>query len=180
MLHVDDFRRPARFDATDPGGEAVAYYDRYYDFPALDGCLGAFLSGASGVRVPRFDGARGEIDGERELRFDAAPLAIVEGVFVLRAPAARAAPLVALEVGAEEARRRILERDRAKGRSDDEIARRIDRRYFPAYARYRAAFDPAARADVLIDNGDWANPRVLRRETGRFPPAARAALLLLH
>src|SRR5262249_3968357 len=88
--------------------------------------------------------------------------------------AARAA-LVVLTVGEDEARRRILERDRAKGRSDAEIERRIARRYFPARARYRAECDPEARADALIDNQDWRAPRLIRLARARLPaPGARA------
>lgn len=55
------------------------------------------------------------------------------------------------------------------------MSRRIERRYFPAQARYRAAHDPVARADVLIDNEDWQRPRVLRRAE-RLPLLLREAL----
>jgi len=58
----------------------------------------------------------------------------------------------------------------------DEVYRRMDRRYFPGQARYRAAFDPIARADVLIDNSDWSRPRVVRLATERFPAPVAAAL----
>lgn len=147
VLHVDDYRRPVVFEGQSAEGEAALYYDRYYDFPALGDALAAFLAGAA--------------DGS---------LAVVEGVFVLRARLPAETPLVVLEVSPAEARRRILERDRAKGRTPEEIARRIERRYFPAQARYRAAFDPVARADILVDNDDWIRPRVVRRADGRFAP----------
>ena len=179
VVHVDDFRRPVDFGAagTDAAGEADAYYDRYYDLGALDACLRAFLAGARRVVVPRFDSARAAVDGEQEIAFGDAPLCVVEGVFVLRVPAAAAAPLVALEVGADEARRRILARDAARGRAPEEIERRLARRYVPAQRRYRAELDPSGRADVLIDNDRWDRPRALRRELGRFPAAAARALL---
>lgn len=147
VLHVDDFRRPVDFEGQSAEGEATLYYDRYYDFAALDGALAAFLNGVA-------DGA----------------IALLEGVLVLRARLVAGAPLIVLEVSPAEARRRILTRDRAKGRADREILRRMERRYFPAQARYRAAFDPVARADVLVDNDDWTRPRVLRRADARFPP----------
>jgi hypothetical protein len=85
-------------------------------------------------------------------------------------------PLIVLEVSAAEARRRILARDQAKGRTPEEIAGRIDRRYFPAQARYRAACDPLGLADLVIDNEDWANPRVVRRGDLRFAPPIVVAL----
>lgn len=175
LIHVDDFRRPVDWSRPD-ADEATLYYDRYYDLPALDACLRAFSEGAPAVRVPRYDPARDVLDGEQELRFGDAPLAIVEGVFVLRVEAAAAAPLIALEVSEEEARRRLLARDLARGRPREVVEHRLAHRYQPAQRRYRAAFDPADRADVLIDNERWDQPRMLRCEISRLPATAEAAL----
>ncbi len=41
MLHVDDFRRPVDFAGLDAGAEAALYYERYYDFAALQAELAA-------------------------------------------------------------------------------------------------------------------------------------------
>ena len=148
MVHVDDFRRDVDFGGLDAAAEAARYYDRYYDLDALDGRLASFLNAAPGT----------------------ADLAIVEGVFTMRVPTiAASAPVVVLRVSADEARRRILARDRAKGRTDEEIQRRIARRYFPGQDRYRAACDPEAHADAILDNEDWRRPRVVRIRPGRLP-----------
>src|SRR5206468_1755044 len=126
-----------------------AYYDRYYDFAAAGDALAAAAARAGTV--------------------------IVEGVMLLRARLPPDSWLVVLEVSADEARRRILARDQAKGRSPEEVSRRIDRRYFPAQARYRAAHDPVGRAHALIDNQDWRHPRLLRRSAD-LPARLGAAL----
>lgn len=147
-VHVDDFRRPLALEGLEPSAETAAYYDGYYDFAAVADAL------ASAAR---------------------AGTAILEGVMLLRARLPAETWLVVLEVSAAEARRRILERDQAKGRTPEEVVRRIDRRYFPAQARYRAAHDPAARAHVLIDNEDWRRPRLLRQAKG-IPARLAAAL----
>jgi uridine kinase len=175
ILRVDDFRRPVDWGAV-AADEATLYYERYYDIAGLDACLRAFLDGAPRVVMPRFDPAREVLDGTHELRFGDAPLCIVEGVFVLRARTAAGAPLIALDVREDEACRRIVARDVGRGRALEVVQHRITHRYLPAQARYRAAFDPAGIADVLIDNADWDGPRMLRRETGRFPAAAARAL----
>ena len=149
ILRVDDFRQPVDFAGLDAAAEAALYYDRYYDFAALQAALAE----------------RGRAGGTT----------VLEGVMLLRAGLPSDACLVVLEVSAAEARRRIQQRDQAKGRSEQEVARRIERRYFPAQARYRAAHDPVGRADVLIDNEDWRRPRVVRRAR-RVPAALREAL----
>jgi uridine kinase len=176
LFRVDDFRRPLPALAS-PGDEATLYYDHYYDFALLDACLRSFLQGAPGISIPRFDPAREVLEGEHAMRFDNARLAVVEGVFVMRAAEAAAASLIALEVTEAEARRRILARDLARGRPLDVVEHRIDHRYFPAQRRYREAFDPLRRADVLVDNEHWDHPRLLRCASGRLPRAVERALL---
>ena len=149
LLHVDDGKRDLDFAGLDQEAESALYYDRYYDFDAVERRLAAFEHG----------------------------IAIVEGVFCLRVPAvAAAAELIVLTVSAKEAQRRILERDRSKGRTDDDINRRIDRRYFPGQWRYHAEHDPMARASVVIDNDDWRQPRIVRRVPGRLPPPIERVL----
>lgn len=178
VFRVDDFRRP--LGAVPAGSdEAAVYYERYYDFALLDDCLRRFLAGAPGASIPRFDNGREVVDGEQRLEFGAARLALLEGVFPLRARAAEDGALVLLEVSEEEARRRILDRDMARGRSRDVVEHRMNNRYFPAQRAYRAAFDPVRRADVIVDNQHWERPRLLRRETSRLPRPVENALRAL-
>jgi uridine kinase len=175
VLHVDDFRRP--LPAVPPGGdEAALYYDTYYDFGLLDACLLGFLAGADSVSCPRFDPKTERIDGKQVISFGEARLAILEGVFVLRATSVTRGSLIALEVEEEEARRRVLERDLARGRSRELVEHRMNNRYFPAQRRYRAAYDPERRADAVIDNSDWTAPRLVRSVSVRMPPLVVTAL----
>jgi uridine kinase len=175
ILRVDDFRRP--LGPLAPGAdEAAIYYERYYDFAALDACLASFLAGAPSARIPRFDTGREIVDGEQELHWGDAGLAVLEGVFVLRATNVTRAPLIVLEVSEAEARRRVLDRDRAKGRSVEVVEHRMNNRYFPAQRRYRAEHDPLARADVVVDNDRWDAPRILRRAADRLPRLVENAL----
>ncbi len=155
LLHVDDFRQPLDFEGLDPADETALYYDRYFDF--------AGLAQAAADRVRASPGG----------------VTIVEGVMLLRAPLPEPLSLVVLEVSAAEARNRIQLRDQAKGRSAEEVARRIDRRYFPAQARYRLEHDPAARAQAVIDNDDWARPRLIRRAPDLAPALAGALAAVL-
>jgi uridine kinase len=174
LFRVDDFRRP--LGALAGEDEATAYYERYYDFASLDACLAAFEAGAARATAPRWDPTRELVDGERDLAFGAARLGVIEGVFVLRSEVAARAPLILLEVSEAEARRRIGARDAARGRAAEVIEHRIDNRYFPAQRRYREAFDPVSRADVLIDNENWAAPRVIRHVSDTLPSVVETAL----
>jgi uridine kinase len=153
LLHVDDFRRELDFSGLEPAEESSLYYDQYFDF--------------LGASVALSEALAGPLDGT---------VVVFEGVMVLRAEPPEGTALVVIEVSPEEARRRIVARDQAKGRTPAEIAGRIERRYFPAYARYRAAFDSLTRADLVINNEDWAHPRLVRRRQAAFAPDIAAVL----
>jgi uridine kinase len=153
VIHVDDFRRTLDFSGLEPADESSLYYDHYFDFLEAGAALASALAGPA-------DGA----------------IAILEGVMVLRTELPAGTPLIVLEASVQEARRRILARDQAKGRTTEEIAGRIDRRYFPAQVRYRAAFGPLERADLVIGNEDWAHPRLVWRREAVFAPDIGAVL----
>lgn len=174
LVSVDDFRRPVDWAAA--ATEADVYYDSYYDLAGADAVLAGFLAGAPDAELPRFDPVTERPLAPRRIELAGAAAAIFEGVFPLRADAAAAGLVIYLDTSAALARRRIIARDLRKGRTREEIERRIDRRYLPGQRRYHAAHDPRGRADVIVDNEDPAAPRCLRRDLARLPPPLRAAL----
>jgi uridine kinase len=153
VVRVDDFRRPAELEGVAAEREAEVYYRRYYDFDAVDAHLDALVAAA-------------------------APTAaiVLEGVFVLRARWAAAGSLIVLEVADDVALERLRARDVGRGRDPAEVERRIRTRYLPGQARYRAEYDPAARADVVVDNSDWTRPRLMRRGGRPLPEAIDRAI----
>lgn len=176
LLRVDDFRRPVDWTRTDRQ-EVDLYYDDYYDLPALDRCLRAFVTGEPSVAVTPVDLVSGRPQPPRQLTFAGAALAIVEGVFVRRLPTVREqGAVIVVETSPAEARRRILARDAAKGRSQAEIAHRIAARYFPAQDRYRAAQDPRWPLAAIVDNEKPTAARLVALDPARLPAPVAAAL----
>jgi uridine kinase len=172
---VDDFRRPVDWTRDDVS-EAEIYYGDYYDLALLDGCVRAFQAGAPRVTIPLYDARTDRLEGTRDLVIDGAPIAIVEGVFALRVPAVAGGLLIYMDVATDEASRRLIERDLLRGRSRETIEHRLMKRYQPAQERYQRRFDPARRADVVIDNRGPNPPRSIRRQLSRLPPALTAVL----
>ena len=151
LLRVDDFRR--RVDWDEPGiVESDAYYDRYHDLERLDRCVQAYLRGDDAVEVPYFDPSREQITETRQLALRGVEVLVIEGVFARRLPSAADATLVYVATSYPEARRRILARDTARGRTAVEVSRRIDRRYVPTQLRYHREHQPRERAHVVIDH----------------------------
>lgn len=176
LLRVDDFRRPIAW-GQDARGEADVYYEDYYDLALLERGARAFLQGDSGFELPVFDSRTERHQGRRTIAFDGAPLALIEGVFAQRVRAVReGAAIVYIETSREEARRRILARDTARGRTVADVTHRIETRYFPAQARYIREHDPVAHADALIAHERAGAPDLVRADAGRLGGALFAAL----
>lgn len=176
LLRVDDFRRPVTWKAVGRA-EVDVYYDDYYDLTRLDEGAQAFLAGASGVSVPVFDSASESISGERWVAFEGAMVLVVEGVFAQRARSVRERGCVVyLRTSFEEARRRILARDTARGRTLADVSHRIDARYFPAQERYLREHDPVTRAAVLVEHERLGAPALLRLDATRITPQVQRTL----
>jgi len=176
LFHVDDFRRPVDWSRTDRA-EVDLYYDEYYDLDALDRCLSAFQDGGGTTQAALFDQPSGRVGPLREIELTGVAVAIVEGIFVRRLPAVlNSAVVMVIETSAPEARRRLLVRDSAKGRSQAEIAHRIAARYFPAQDRYRASLDPHRSPAVVIDNERPTAARLLSLDSARVPPVVERAV----
>lgn len=174
QFHVDDFRQPVAW--TTPEREADQYYEAYYDLGHCDRCLQAFVEGAAEISIPTYDIALERVVGSRPLALADATVAIVEGVFPLRLPHVASGTLIYLDTREAELRRRIIARDLKKGRTVDEIVRRIDRRYFPSQQRYLRELASRDRANIIIDNEDPLAPRIVRRDLERVPAVVRDAI----
>lgn len=161
LLAVDDFRRPVDWARGDRP-EIDLYYDERYDLDALDACARAFLSGEPGCAYHGFDGAREVLGPLHPISFEGIQLLVVEGVFAARLATAAHAVSLYIDISLDESRRRVLARDTRKGRTPEEVQRRLSQRYLPAHARYQAAFRPSERATLVIDNNDVDRPRVVR------------------
>ncbi|MBI3073323.1 MAG: hypothetical protein HYY84_14510 [Deltaproteobacteria bacterium] len=167
-ISVDDFRRAVDFARPDKS-EIDIYADEYFDFAELNACLQSFQRGDPTLAVPVFDSRVERRIGTRSIDSGNALVLIVEGVFVLRVPLVATAFCVYLASSLESARARILERDTKKGRSDCEVNRRIDARYFPSQERYQSAYRPRDRADLVIENDNFALPLITRATFNRLP-----------
>lgn len=181
LLRVDDFRRPIAW-GRDARPEADVYYEDYYDLALLDRATRAFLAGDAGFEIPVFDARSERHEGRRALSFSGAALAVVEGVFAQRVSVVGEAAvrgtgaIVYIETSRDEARRRILARDTARGRTVADVTHRIGARYFPAQDRYLREHAPLAQADALVVHERAGAPVLARADARRLGDGLLAAL----
>jgi uridine kinase len=177
LLRVDDFRVATDWAAIED--EARVYYDAYYDLPRLDACVRAYLGGAEALEVPAFDPVTERPTTPERVPLAAIDLLIVEGVFARRISSASDATIIYIETSAAEARRRIIERDVARGRTRADVEGRVDRRYAPSQRRYHERFQPRAHAHVVVDHEILGKPTVISTSIEGHHPAIMAALTFM-
>jgi uridine kinase len=152
---VDGFHRPSverhRQGRMSPEG----YYQDARDLEAIRHLLLDPLGPRGDRKYVRasFDLDRDEpLDGEPERATEDAVL-IVDGTFLQRPELSDAWDFVIfLDVPAEEARQRGVERDAPALGGTAAAAELYDRRYCPAFDRYESECRPADHADVVLDN----------------------------
>ena len=154
LVSIDGWHRPRALRND--------YYRDSFDLEALVGdCLQPFAGGAPRIRTACFDHVA---DGPVDVRIavPAEAVLVVEGVFLLR-PELRGWWDVSVYLHVPEivTLERAVERDRFLG-DEDEVRGRYEARYLPGQAHYREIADPMGAADVVVDNSDPAQPRVLR------------------
>ncbi len=167
----DDFKHPWRH-AREHGYDRVSgagYYRNAYDFRAArDLLLGpAGPSGTGLVALCAFDPLTGVDHRDLTVSAPAGAVLIVDSVFAFRPEYDDCWEYrIWLDVDPETALRRGIARDSAV-EGEAEAARVHRDRYHVAEAIYLAEVDPLARADVIIDNRDFAHPAIIGPPAGR-------------
>ena len=162
-VSIDEWHNPREHRLRRGAESAEGYYLDSFDVDGLvAGCLAPFASGSRRIRTAGFDHvADAAVEMWQEVAADA--VLIVEGVFLLRPELCERWDLsVYLHVDDVVTLSRAVVRDLPVLGSEDEVRRRYARRYLPGQAIYREVAAPFDAADVLVDNTDPAQPRVLR------------------
>lgn len=162
-VSIDGWHNPRRHRLGRGAESAEGYFLDSFDVDGLvAGCLAPFESGSRRIRTAGFDHvADTAVEMWQEVATDA--VLIVEGVFLLR-PELRQWWDLSIYLHVDEAVTldRAVVRDLSQFGSEEEVRRRYSRRYLPGQAIYREVAAPLDAADVLVDNTDPAQPRVLR------------------
>jgi uridine kinase len=160
---IDDFQRLRAHRHARGRLSAEGYYLDGFDHDRLRAeLLEPFRRGERLVRLASHD-----YDGDRAVdrRATVAPAAvlIVDGVFLQRPELAECWDLMMyLDISPPQSLERGVARDAGRFASRDAAVETYQARYLGGQELYRRAVDPAASADVVIDNGDPLSPLIVR------------------
>jgi uridine kinase len=158
----DDFHQQREYRYRDGRRTGFGYYEYAYDYAALADKLLVPLGpgGDRRVRLRHHDLATDQIlDAEPVVQLDVDTVLVVDGSFLQRP---EVAPhwdfLVLVEAPRDVSVARLVIRNGAPSDPKDDY----HLRYFGGYDAYVAACDPRRGADLVLDNTDWARPRIVR------------------
>jgi len=164
---VDGFHQPRAYRLRQGEYSATGYYEDAFDYGAVVTYLLGPLSGETFPAVCRHacHDVRTDVALDAAIHVSAESVLLFDGVFLFRRELNTYWDYrVLVHVDAATSVSRAVERDaagNAGAANGDVIRRKYEQRYEPAWLMYEAAEEPARKADVIIDNADFARPALL-------------------
>jgi len=167
---IDGFHRPQAERYRQGDDSPTGYYEDAFDYDTLIDALLVPL-GPGGDRWCRLE----SFDLRADTQLHAAPrhvsahtVLLLDGVFLLRPELnAHWDYRILVHTDFEVALQRAINRDQHLLGSPQVVEERTQRRYFPAQRMYHDSAQPDQLADVIIDNNDPDNPRIISSSRAR-------------
>jgi phosphoglycolate phosphatase len=161
LIHLDDFHNPAAVRRLGPD-ERTAYIRNAFNLELLTKeCLAKARDGYDQPIVLRLlDLDSDEYTVERSYQFNERTVVIVEGVLLYREPLDEYFDYrIFLHITLEEMRIRVRTRDVL--RFGEGMVEKYERKYIPVQNWFLKTCRPRERSDLIVDNTDFRNPRVV-------------------
>lgn len=164
---IDGFHNPAEIRYKQGSRSPKGYYEDTFDYDSLRNCLLEPIKNGSSMdyRTAVYD-FKTESKVEQEPK-TAVPgsILLMEGVFLLRPELADYWNYsIFLHVDFEQVISRAKTRDQYLFGEESVIEKRYRDKYIPGQQIYLKEADPFSNANIVIDNNDYNNPRVIKND----------------
>lgn len=161
LIHIDEFHNPKsiRYSGVD---EAENYYNKSFNLDLIkNNILNPIVENKNlKGKIKTLNLMSDAYDMERSFDIDEETVVLFEGVFIYREELNGYFDYrILIKVPFEESRRRGEIRDVPLYGMD--VLRKYDEKYLPAQKKYFEEIDPENISDLVIDNSDWNNPKIL-------------------
>lgn len=163
IVRLDDFHRSRAERCREDLSEPVQFYERTFDFDRLKNEVLTPIKdeGSLETSLICLDLLRDTWTVERHYSVNSNTVVLLEGVFLFRPDIAHFLDLtIFLQVDEGTVIDRARKRDIPL--HGEEIMQKYQSKYLPAQRVYLEKYPPEQNADVIIDNNDWANPKVVK------------------
>lgn len=161
LIHLDDFHneRSIRNQGDDP---VQAYFDHAFNLELLEKEILAPVRRGEFIdkELLLLDLESDTYINREHYQIDKDTVVILEGVLLYRKPLDRYFDVrVFLDIPFSEVLRRAGERDVA--RFGKKFLDKYKTKYIPIQKRYLELYSPKERSDIVVDNADFTNPRIV-------------------
>ncbi len=163
IVRLDDFHRSRAERRREDLSEPVQFYERTFDFDRLKNEVLTPIKdeGSLETSLICLDLLRDTWTVERHYSVNSNTVVLLEGVFLFRPDIAHFLDLtIFLQVDEGTVIDRARKRDIPL--HGEEIMQKYQSKYLPAQRVYLEKYPPEQNADVIIDNNDWASPKVVK------------------
>jgi phosphoglycolate phosphatase-like HAD superfamily hydrolase/uridine kinase len=157
LIHLDDFHNPKAVRYTG-SNQPENYYERSFNLELLvEKLLKPIRTGKTlSATLTLLNLETDKFEVKKAYKVTQKTIIILEGVFLFRQELAPYIDFkVHLDITPEESKRRAVLRDKP------EIVSRYDVKYLPAQLKYLKQYPPSRTADMIIDNAEPENPRLV-------------------
>ncbi len=161
---IDGFHNPREIRMRRGSLSPEGFYHDSFDYNVLiQNVLKPAIHGADYI-VPSVYDYRSESDTDKKsVHIDKDTVVLIDGIFMLRPEIVEFWDLsIFLHIDFDEVLTRAVSRDLDYFGSEENVIRCYNERYIPGERLYLESVRPQERADILIDNNDYNDRRILR------------------
>lgn len=161
LIHIDDFLNPKkiRYYGND---EVDNYFNKSFDIKRLQEniLIPIKTNNTLNKKLSLLNLESDKYDIEKKFNIDKETLVILEGVFLFREEIEPYLDYkVFIHIPFEQCKERAKRRDVPI--HGEEVLRKYDTKYIPTQKYYLEKYPVEKYADIIIDNTDWNNPKVV-------------------
>ena len=164
IIHMDDFHNPSRIRLRE-ADPVMTYINNAFNLERLECELLKPIAEGECIHkeLMLLDLEADEFSMRKSYHVDGETIVLIEGVMLYRDPIGQYMDLkIYLDISFEEVLKRACERDGYL--FGDKIREKYEKKYIPAQRLYHDTCSPKKKSDVIIQNEDYNNPRVIKQQ----------------
>lgn len=161
LIHIDDFLNPKKIRYCGKN-EIENYFNRSFDIKRLQENILIPIKTKNTLhkKLTLLNVETDKYDIEKEFNIDKETFVILEGVFLFREGIEPYLDYkVFIDIPFEQCKERAKKRDVPL--YGEEVLKKYDTKYIPTQKHYLQKYPVEKYADIIIDNTDWNNPKVV-------------------
>jgi len=164
IIHIDDFHNPLEIRSQGENEIDAYYYNAFNYRQIIDEILEPLRKNGSVYKeILCLNIDTNKYENKRCYRINSETVLLIEGVMLFRPPVSEYLDgRIFLHIDFDEVLKRAYSRDVPK--YGESFMEKYKNKYIPAQKRYLEEYEPVKNCDIVVDNTDYLNPRIIKKE----------------